>query len=92
MRTSFNSTSVCQFNVKSMSPGKIYHLEPSSSLTRWLSECLRIFIVKPQAGTPLLSYKTGSNGEMSGRGEDSDAEEDKQGYRSGNAPVKAIAR
>jgi hypothetical protein len=53
---------------------------------------LRIFIVKPQAGTPLLSYKTGSNGEMSGRGEDSDAEEDKQGYRSGNAPVKAIAR
>jgi hypothetical protein len=29
---------------------------------------------------------------MSGRGEDSDAEEDKQGYRSGNAPVKVIAR
>jgi hypothetical protein len=41
---------------------------------------------------PLLSSKTGSNGEMPGPGKDSDAEEDKQGYRSDNAPIKVIAR
>jgi hypothetical protein len=40
----------------------------------------------------VLSSKTGSNGEMSGRGEDSDAEDDKQGYRSGNGAVKVVAR
>jgi hypothetical protein len=34
MRTSFKSVSGCQFSVTSRSPGKICHLDPSSSSTR----------------------------------------------------------
>src|ERR1700744_3646409 len=50
MRTTFSSTSGFQFRVTSTSPGKICHLEPSDSSTKWLSECFVILI-----GIPRLS-------------------------------------
>src|SRR5579883_218917 len=49
---SLNCVLGSQVSVWSMSPGKICQVEPSSSLTMWLSECSRIFM----AGDSQLSW------------------------------------